>query len=134
MDQYGGVLIYSGFAGKKKKSQKIVALTAYDFLTARLWTIGVDLILVGIRWEWWCMDTRLPVMSPTEDSPPYPCGVSGRQNALLISDMPFGSYHGNPSESLNAIDLVKQVHGGVKVEEQPLSVGINPQELEAGSL
>ena len=47
-----------------------------------------------------------------EDSPPYPCGVSGRQNALLISDMPFGSYHGNPSESLNAMIWSSRCTGG----------------------
>ncbi|MEK6556967.1 MAG: 3-methyl-2-oxobutanoate hydroxymethyltransferase [Candidatus Margulisiibacteriota bacterium] len=113
---------------KKKKSQKIVALTAYDFLTAQaLDHSGVDLILVGDSLGMVVYGYPSTCYVTLEDMIRHTHAVSrGVKNALLISDMPFGSYHGNPSESLqNAIDLIQAGAQGVKVE------GASPSVLES---
>jgi len=101
-------------------NQKITCLTAYDYPTARLIDeAGVDLVLVG--------DSGAMVMLGYESTLPLTLEESllltravrrGVQRALLVADMPYGSYHGEISESLrNAIRFVKEAGAeAVKVE------------------
>jgi len=100
--------------------KKITCLTAYDYPTARLVDeAGVDVVLVG--------DSGAMVMLGYENTLPLTLEESllltkaarrGVQRALLVADMPYGSYHGEISESLrNAMRFVKEAGAeAVKVE------------------
>jgi 3-methyl-2-oxobutanoate hydroxymethyltransferase len=107
----------SNFAGTK---QKITCLTAYDYPTARLLDdAGVDILLVGDSLGMVVLgyDSTLPV---TLDEMIHHTRAVRRAtgHALLVADMPYGSFHVSLDESVrNAVRLVKE--GGaeaVKVE------------------
>lgn len=107
-------------AGFLSKSQKITCLTAYDYPTARLLDeAGVDLILVGDSLSMVVLghESTLPVT--LEDMLHHTRAVRrGVRRALVVSDMPFGSYHTDTAESLrNAVRFVKEAGAeAVKVE------------------
>jgi 3-methyl-2-oxobutanoate hydroxymethyltransferase len=100
--------------------QKISCLTAYDYPTARLLDeAGVDVLLVGdsVGMAVLGYDSTLPVT--LDDILHHTRAVRrGTKRALLVADMPYGSFHVSIEETLrNAIRLVKE--GGaeaVKVE------------------
>jgi 3-methyl-2-oxobutanoate hydroxymethyltransferase len=100
--------------------RKITCLTAYDFPTARLLDeAGVDILLVGDSLGMVVLgyDNTLPVT--TEEMLHHVRAVRrGTRRALLVADMPFGSYHVSLNESVrDAIRFVKE--GGaeaVKIE------------------
>jgi 3-methyl-2-oxobutanoate hydroxymethyltransferase len=106
--------------GSVHTNPKISCLTAYDYPSARLIDeSGVDLILVGdsVGMAVLGYDSTLPVT--LEDMLHHVRAVRrGTRRALLVADMPYGSYHVSIEESLrNAVRLVKE--GGaeaVKVE------------------
>jgi 3-methyl-2-oxobutanoate hydroxymethyltransferase len=107
-------------AGSPENSKKIVCLTAYDYPTARLLDeAGVDVILVGDSLAMVALgyDSTLPV---TLDEMIHHARAArrGTKNALLVADMPFGSYHSDTVESLrNAVRFVKEAGvEAVKVE------------------
>lgn len=93
---------------------RITALTAYDFISARLVDrAGIDLILVGDSLGSIIQGnaTTLPV---TIDEMVYHsrCVVKGVQRALVVGDMPFLSYQESVTQAIhNAGRLVKE--GGV---------------------
>src|SRR6516162_5313854 len=109
----GGARIYS-------KPDKITCLTAYDYPTARLLDeAGVDVILVGDSLGMVALgyESTLPVT--LEDMLDHTRAVRrGTKRALLVADMPFGSYHTDTAESLrNAVRFVKEAGAeAVKVE------------------
>lgn len=100
--------------------QKITCLTAYDYPTARLVDeAGVDIILVGdsVGMTTLGYDSTLPVT--VEEMLHHTRAVRrGTQHALLVADMPFGSYHTDAAESLrNAVRFVKEAGAeAVKIE------------------
>jgi 3-methyl-2-oxobutanoate hydroxymethyltransferase len=102
------------------KKPKISCLTAYDYPTARLLDdAGVDVLLVGdsVGMAVLGYDSTLPVT--LDDILQHTCAVRrGTRRALLVSDMPYGSFHVSIEETIrNAVRLVKE--GGaeaVKVE------------------
>jgi len=103
-----------------ENSKKIVCLTAYDYPTARLLDeAGVDVILVGDSLAMVALgyDSTLPV---TLDEMIHHARAvrRGTKHALLVADMPFGSYHSDTAESLrNAVRFVKEASvEAVKVE------------------
>ena len=107
----------SSLAGTK---QKITCLTAYDYPIARLLDdAGVDILLVGDSLGMVVLgyDSTLPV---TLDEMIHHTRAVRRatRRALLVADMPYGSFHVSLDESVrNAVRLVKE--GGaeaVKVE------------------
>jgi 3-methyl-2-oxobutanoate hydroxymethyltransferase len=107
-------------AGSPENSKKIVCLTAYDYPTARLLDeAGVDVILVGDSVAMVALgyDSTLPV---TLDEMIHHARAvrRGTKRALLVADMPFGSYHSDTAESLrNAVRFVKEASvEAVKVE------------------
>ncbi|NPA35961.1 MAG: 3-methyl-2-oxobutanoate hydroxymethyltransferase [Chlorobi bacterium] len=104
----------------KMKGEKISMLTSYDYSLARIVdSAGVDVILVGdsasnvmAGWE-----TTLPI---TLDQMIYHGAsvVRGVHRALVVVDMPFGTYQGNSREALNsAIRIMKETAAdAVKLE------------------
>jgi len=102
------------------KKRRITCLTAYDYPTARLLDdAGVDVLLVGdsVGMAVLGYDSTLPVT--LEDILHHTRAVRrGTRRALLVADMPYGSFHVSVEETIrNAMRLVKE--GGaeaVKVE------------------
>jgi 3-methyl-2-oxobutanoate hydroxymethyltransferase len=100
--------------------KKITCLTAYDYPTARLMDeAGVDIVLVGdsVGMVMLGYDTTLPLT--IEEGLHHTKAVRrGVQRALVVADMPYGSYHGDLSEALrNAMRFVKEAGAeAVKIE------------------
>lgn len=106
----------SNFSGTQAK---ITCLTAYDYPSARLLDeSGVDVILVGdsVGMTVLGYDSTLPVT--LEDMLHHVRAVRrGTKRALLVADMPYGSYHISIEDSVrNAVRLVKEGAEAVKVE------------------
>ncbi|MGE5436232.1 MAG: 3-methyl-2-oxobutanoate hydroxymethyltransferase [Syntrophothermus sp.] len=111
----------------KKKGVKITALTAYDFITAKLLDeAGIDVILVGdsLSNVFQGNDTTLPV---TMDEMIYhtKAVAKGISRAMLVVDMPFMSYQLSIDEAFrNAGRILKEtpavavkLEGGERVAE-----------------
>ncbi len=132
--------------------RKITCLTAYDYPTARLLDqAGVDLILVGDSLAMVLLgyESTLPVT--IEEMLHHTRAVRrGVKRALVIADMPFGSFHTETPESIrNAVRFVKEAGAeAVKIEggerrlelihrlveaEIPVMghIGLTPQSLHA---
>lgn len=104
----------------KMRGEKISMLTAYDFSMARILDdAGLDVILVG--------DSASNVMAGHETTLPITLDqmiyhassvVRAVQRALVVVDIPFGSYQGNSNEALrSAIRIMKESGAhGVKME------------------
>jgi 3-methyl-2-oxobutanoate hydroxymethyltransferase len=101
-------------------SKKITCLTAYDCPTARLLDeAGVDVVLVGdsVGMVMLGYDNTLPLT--VEEALHHTKAVRrGVQRALVVADMPYGSYHAELHEALrNAIRFVKEAGAeAVKIE------------------
>src|SRR5215217_3411295 len=104
----------------KASGKKISMLTAYDFSFARIFDdAGIDVILVG--------DSASNVMAGHETTLPITLDqmiyhassvVRGAERALVVVDLPFGSYQSDPKEALrSAIRIMKESGGhAVKLE------------------
>ncbi|HEX3007490.1 MAG TPA: 3-methyl-2-oxobutanoate hydroxymethyltransferase [Bacteroidales bacterium] len=104
----------------KFKGQKIAMLTGYDYSMARILDIaGIDVILVG--------DSASNVMAGNETTLPITLDqmiyhaesvVRAVNRALVVVDLPFGTYQGNSITALeSAIRIMKETGaGGVKIE------------------
>ena len=105
-------------AGSQNK--KITCLTAYDYPTARLVDeAGVDVVLVGDSLAMVMLghDSTLPLT--LDEALHHTKAVRrGVARALVVADMPYGSYHGDIGESLrNAMRFVKEAGAeAVKIE------------------
>jgi 3-methyl-2-oxobutanoate hydroxymethyltransferase len=99
----------------KEKGEKLVCLTAYDYPTARIVDeAGVDMILVGdsIGNVIHGYGNTIPV-SLEEITSATIAVKRATERAMVIADMPYGSYHVNEDESVrNALQLMK--HGGAE--------------------
>jgi 3-methyl-2-oxobutanoate hydroxymethyltransferase len=121
----------------KLQGEKIAMLTAYDYSMAKILdSAGIDVILVG--------DSASNVMAGHVSTLPitlnemiyHACSVvRGVKRALVVVDMPFGTYQGNSKEALSsAIRIMKEsgadavkLEGGREVQESVdriLSAGI----------
>ena len=97
-------------ARRKRRDEPISMLTAYDFTFARIFdTAGIDILLVGdslgnvVQGR----DTTLPV---TLDEIVYHTRLVSRaaERALVVADMPFGSYQISEEDALrNAVQCIK---------------------------
>ena len=104
----------------KKNGEKISMLTAYDFTLAKIIdNAGIDIILVG--------DSASNVMAGHETTLPITLDemiyhassvVRAVDRALVVVDMPFGTYQGNSKKALDsAIRIMKETGGHtVKLE------------------
>ena len=111
----------------KVNGEKISMLTAYDFTMAKIVdTAGVDVILVG--------DSASNVMAGHETTLPITLDqmiyhassvVRAIERALVVVDLPFGSYQSDPKEALrSAIRIMKEsgrhavkLEGGSEIKE-----------------
>jgi 3-methyl-2-oxobutanoate hydroxymethyltransferase len=107
-------------AEMKRQGKPIAALTAYDYATSRLVDeAGIDLVLVGDSLAMVVLghDNTLAV---TVDEMIHHTRAVRRavRRALVVADMPFGSYHGTVSEGVeNAVRFVKEAGAeAVKIE------------------
>ncbi|TAF32476.1 MAG: 3-methyl-2-oxobutanoate hydroxymethyltransferase [Cytophagales bacterium] len=121
----------------KMRGEKIAMLTAYDYSMAKILdAAGIDVLLVGdsasnvIAGH----ETTLPI---TLDQMIYHASsvVRGVERALIVVDIPFGSYQGNSREALtSAIRIMKEsgahavkMEGGEEIRqsvERVLSAGV----------
>ena len=86
----------------KQRGEKIAMLTAYDYSMAKLIDeAGIDAILVGDSASN-VMAGNMTTLPITLDQMIYHAKsvVKGTERALVVCDMPFGTYQGNPMEAL----------------------------------
>lgn len=121
----------------KKRGEKIAMLTAYDYSSAKILDAsGVDAILVGDSASN-VMAGNVTTLPITLDQMIYHASsvVKAVNRALVVVDLPFGSYQGNSKEALaSAIRIMKEasaeavkIEGGSEVREsieRILSAGI----------
>jgi 3-methyl-2-oxobutanoate hydroxymethyltransferase len=98
----------------KAEKRRITMLTAYDYTTARILDgAGIPILLIGDSLSMTMLgyDTTLPV---TVDEMLHHCRAvaRGAQNALLIGDMPFMSYHVDAAQAIASAGRFLQ-EGGV---------------------
>tara|TARA_B100001758_G_C18358580_1_gene584243 strand:- start:31 stop:849 length:819 start_codon:yes stop_codon:yes gene_type:complete len=118
-EKYTKVTTHS-LAEMKRNGEKISMLTAYDYTLAKIIDHGgIDVILVG--------DSASNVMAGHETTLPITIEqmiyhassvVKAVDRALVVVDMPFGSYQGNSKKALSsAIKIMKESGGhSVKLE------------------
>ncbi len=111
----------------KASGEKISMLTAYDYSMAKILDrAGIDILLVG--------DSASNVMAGNETTLPITLDhmiwhaqavVKAVDRALVVVDVPFGSYQGNSSEALrSSIRIMKEsgahavkMEGGIEIKE-----------------
>ena len=116
----------------KLRGEKIAMLTAYDFSMARILDdAGIDVILVG--------DSASNVMAGHETTIPITLNemiyhassvVRAINRALVVVDLPFGTYQGNSKEALSsAIRIMKEtgasavkMEGGREIQESVIRI------------
>ena len=105
---------------KKRLAQPITAVTAYDYASARIIDeAGLDLILVGDSLAMVMQGHENTLSITLDEMLLYTRGVRRAvRRALLVADMPFGSYHISPEQGLaSAIRFVKESGAeAVKIE------------------
>jgi 3-methyl-2-oxobutanoate hydroxymethyltransferase len=118
-DEFASKRVTAPDIAKRKGQAPIVALTAYHAHTARIIDPYVDFLLVG--------DSLGMVMHGYETTVPVPLElmimhaqavVRGSSKALVVVDMPFGSYEESPAIAFrNAARVLKETGcGAVKIE------------------
>ena len=104
----------------KQRGEKISMLTAYDYSSAKILDeAGIDVILVGDSASN-VMAGNMTTLPITLDQMIYHAKsvMKGTKRALVVCDMPFGTYQGNPIEALaSAVRIMKESHAeAVKME------------------
>lgn len=102
---------FPALAAKKAAREPITALTAYDYPSARIVDeAGIDFVLVGDSLGMAVLgyDSTLPVT--LDEMLHHTRAVRrGVSRALLVADMPFGTYHADEGEAVrNATRLLKE--------------------------
>src|SRR5450432_3437001 len=105
---YGGTasrrVTVRDIAAAKRRGERWPMLTAYDALTARVFDdAGIPVLLVGdsAAMVVYGHDTTIPVT--VDDLMPLTAAVvRGTRRALVVADLPFGSYQASPGAALHA--------------------------------
>lgn len=104
---------------KKKNAEKIAVITAYDFTSAKICDeAGIDIALVGDSAGMVMMGNSSTIAVTMEEMMIF-CKsvVNGTKNALIVADMPFGSYQVDMTLAVaNAVKLIKLGCHAVKIE------------------
>ena len=104
----------------KRQAKPISALTAYDYSTARLVDeAGIDMILVGDSLAMVVLGHENTLSITVDEMLHHTRAVRrGTRRALLVADMPFGSYHAGIESGVgNAIRFIKEAGAeAVKIE------------------
>ena len=96
---------------RKQNQQKITMLTAYDYTTAKLMDdSGVDCLLVGDSLGMVMLGYESTVSVTMEDMIHHSKAVAkGAKNALVVTDLPFMSYHASVYDAVhNAGRLIQE--------------------------
>jgi 3-methyl-2-oxobutanoate hydroxymethyltransferase len=105
---------------KKLQQQRITCLTAYDYASARLVDeAGIDIVLVGDSLAMTMLGYENTLSITIDEMLHHAKAVRrGVKHALLVVDMPYGSYHVSPDEAVrNAARYVKEAGAeAVKIE------------------
>ena len=105
---------------KKLHQVPITCLTAYDYATARLVDeAGIDIVLVGDSLAMTMLGYENTLSVTVDEMLHHVRAVRrGTKDALLIADMPYGSYHATAEEAIhNAARFVKEAGAeAVKME------------------
>lgn len=124
------------FAEAKASGEKITALTSYDVQTARIFDeAGIDVLLVG--------DSAANVVLGLETTLPITVDelitlakavVRGASRALVVADLPFGSYERGPEQALDtAVRFMKETGvAAVKLEGGERSATVIRRIVDAG--
>jgi 3-methyl-2-oxobutanoate hydroxymethyltransferase len=134
----------------KERNERLVCLTAYDYTMARIVDeAGIDIILVGDSIGNTMLGYGNTVPVTLDEIVMHTRAVRrGVQRALLVADMPYGSFHTGADEAVrNALRLIKEgaaeavkLEGGLKRaalvkrlvdEEIPVMghIGLTPQSV-----
>ena len=107
-------------AEMKRQGKPISALTAYDYSSSRLADeAGIDLLLVGDSLAMVVLGHENTLAVTVDEMLHHTRAVRRAvRRALVVADMPFGSYHGTVAEGLaNAVRFVKEAGAeAVKIE------------------
>jgi 3-methyl-2-oxobutanoate hydroxymethyltransferase len=122
--------------GFKERGEKFTMLTAYDFLSAQILDeAGVPVILVGdsLGMVMLGYDSTVPVT--LDEMLHHTRAVArGARSALVVGDMPFGTYQDGPSQALaSATRFLKEANANaVKLEGGGPMVEVTARLVEAG--
>ncbi len=107
-------------AEMKRQGKPISALTAYDYATSRLVDeAGIDLVLVGDSLAMVVLGHENTLAVTVDEMVHHTRAVRRAvRRALVVADMPFGSYHGAVADGVaNAVRFVKEAGAeAVKIE------------------
>lgn len=115
-------------AEAKQRGEKLTMLTAYDFATARIFdAAGIDVLLVGDSIGNTMLGHASPIpVTVDEMIPPTRAVVRATERALVVADLPFGTYEAGPEQALaTAVRYLKEAgahavkfEGGERVAPQ----------------
>lgn len=107
-----------GSIQKRKGSDPLVMITAYDALFARLFSESADILLVGDSLNM-SFGGNSDTLSATMDQMIYHTNAvcKGSPNTFVITDMPFGSYTDKKSALANGIRVYRETPAdAIKIE------------------
>ncbi|HXV46782.1 MAG TPA: 3-methyl-2-oxobutanoate hydroxymethyltransferase [Nitrososphaera sp.] len=121
--------------GAMKGQEKISVLTAYDYSTSLICDrAGVDVLLVGDSAGMVVLGYSSTMPVGMQEMVMF-CGAvaRGAKCAMIVGDMPFGSYQPNPSMAVeNAVQLIKAGCDAVKLEGGAEIIGTIRAIVDAG--
>jgi 3-methyl-2-oxobutanoate hydroxymethyltransferase len=119
----------------RKGKEKISVLTAYEYSTARICDkADIDILLVGDSAGMVVLGYTSTVPVSMQEMRIF-CGAvaRGTKRAMIVGDMPFGSYQVGPSVAVeNAVQLIKAGCDAVKLEGSSEILDIIEAIVDAG--
>ena len=104
-----------------KGKERIAMLTGYDYFTSKMEDdAGVDIILIGDSLGMVVLGYENTLSVTMEDMLRHTAAVArGCKNALIVADLPVGTFDNNEDAALNAEALMKVGADAVKIENKP---------------
>ena len=104
-----------------KRKEKIAILTGYDYFTSKMEDeAGIDIILIGDSLGMVVLGYDNTLSVTVEDIMRHTGAVArGTKNALIVADMPVGTFDNDEDAALNAEALMKVGADAVKIENKP---------------